>query len=238
MLLHKLKLYRCCDTTLSWFQSYLCGRSQKVSIRGHLSESNEIICGVPQGSILGPFLFSMFINDLPLRMEHSSLSMYADDSTLNTNGKDQVSSWCEENGMTMNAEKTKAMLITTRQKRRFLPKTALDLFLQGERLSAVNIEELLWVLIDSNLSWKPDIQKVKKLVASNLALLRRIKQFLPLHARRTFYMAFIQTNLDYCSIIWGKSCHTDTLYKLQKRAVRLILDVPATTPTHDLFLKL
>ncbi len=51
-------------------------------------------------------------------------------------------------------------------------------------------------------------------------------------------MAFIQTNLDYCSIIWGRSCHTDTLYKLQKRAVRLILDVPATTPTHNLFLKL
>ncbi len=108
--LHKLKLYRCCDKTFSWFQSYLSGRSQKVSIQGHLLESNEIICRVPQGSILGPLLFSIFINDLPIRMEHSSLSMYADDSTLNTNGKsvseikiklnadlDQVSSWCEEN---------------------------------------------------------------------------------------------------------------------------------------------
>ena len=94
------------------------------------------------------------------------------------------------------------------------------------------------MLIDSNLSWKPHIQKVEKLVASDLALLRRIKQFLPLYARRIFYMAFIQTNLDHCSIIWGKSCHTDTLYKLQKRAVRLILDVPAATSTHDLFLKL
>ena len=152
ILLHKLKLDRCCDTTLSWFQSYLCDRSQKVSIQGHLSESTEIICGVPEGSIMGPLLFSIFINDLPLRMDQSSLSMYADDSTLNTNGKpvseievklnadlDQVSSWCEENGMTMNAEKTKAMLITTRQKRRFLPKTALALFLQGEPLSTVKV---------------------------------------------------------------------------------------------------
>ena len=65
-----------------------------------------------------------------------------------------------------------------------------------------------------------------------------MKQFIPLHARRLFYMAFIQSRLDYCSIIWGKSCHTQTLFKLQKRAVRLILDVPARTLTHDLFLQL
>lgn len=148
ILLHKMKLYQCCDTTLSWFQSYLCGRTQKVSIQGHLSESNDIICGVPQGSILGPLLFSIFINDLPLRMEHSSLSMYADDSTLNATGKlvseietklnldlDNVSSWCNENRMVTNVDKTKAMIITTRQKYRFLDKTDLELFLQGGRLS-------------------------------------------------------------------------------------------------------
>ncbi len=98
--------------------------------------------------------------------------------------------------MTINAEKTKAMLITTRQKRRFLPNTALDLFLQGERLSTVNIEELLGVLIDSNLSWKPRIQKVEKLVASNLAL----------QARKGYWVIFIPYLLTTFNLKIVESC--------------------------------
>ena len=87
VLLHKLKLYQCCESTLSWFKSYLCDRTQRVCIQGYLLESKKMVCGVPQESILGPLLFTVFINDLPLAMEHSLVSMYADDSTISTNGK-------------------------------------------------------------------------------------------------------------------------------------------------------
>ena len=77
------------------------------------------------------------------------------------------------------------------------------MFLQGNRLSTVCTQKLLGILIDSNLSWKPHIQKLELVVANNIALLRRIKQYLPLYARRTFYMAFIQSYFDYYSIICG-----------------------------------
>ena len=76
------------------------------------------------------------------------------------------------------------------------------------------------------------------MVVSNIALLRRIKGYLPLYARRTFYMAFIQSYFDYCSIIWGKSPHTERLYNLQKRPISIILDIPARTPSQDLFMEL
>ena len=102
--------------------------------------------------------------------------MYADDSTFNSSGKsvseieaklnadlNQTSTWCNENGMITNIQKTNAMLITTWQKRRYLQKTDLELYLQGERISTVNTEKLLGVLIDNNLSWKLHIQKVGNL---------------------------------------------------------------------------
>ena len=75
-------------------------------------------------------------------------------------------------------------------------------------------------------------------VVSNIALLRIIKQYLPLYVRRAFYAAFIQSYFAYCSIIWGKSPHTETLYDLQMKAIRLILDIPARTRSQDLFMEL
>ena len=129
VLLHKLKLYQCCESTLSWFKSYLCDRTQRVCIQGYLLESKKMVCGVPQESILGPLLFTVFINDLPLAMEHLLVSMYADDSTISINGKtiplieeklnsdlEHVSNCCDENRMVINIDKTKAMLIMTREK--------------------------------------------------------------------------------------------------------------------------
>ena len=147
---------------------YLCDRTQRVCTQGHLSESKKIVCGVPQGSILGPLLFIVFINDLPLAMEYSLVSMYADDSTITTVVKtiplieeklnsdlEHVSNWCHENRMAINFDKRKTMVITTRQNLRTLEKTDLNVFLQGNRLSTVCTQKLLGILIDSNSSWKP-----------------------------------------------------------------------------------
>ena len=207
VLLHKLKLYQCYESILSWSISFLCDRIQRVRIQGHLSERKEITCGVPRGSILEPLLFTIFINDLPLAMEHSLVSMHADDSTISTSGKtiplieenlnsdlEHVSNWYDENKMAINIDKTMVMLITTRQKLQTFDKsfkTYRDVFLQGNRLSTVYTQKLLGILIDSNLIWRPHMQKIELAVASNIALLRRIKEYLPLYVRRTFYMASI-----------------------------------------------
>ena len=84
-LLKKLNIYQCDDNANMWFRSYRTGRTQQTSFRGHLSETAAITAGVPQGSILGPLLFIVYMNDLPLHI-HNDIDMFANDSTLHTSG--------------------------------------------------------------------------------------------------------------------------------------------------------
>ena len=135
-LLHnKLDIYMFSALRLSWFKSYLSNRTQQVVINNSRSNICDVVCGVPQGSILGPLLFLLFINDLPLSMKKSPISvdLYADDTILYTCrtslGKcfletnlrkafDSVYTWCLENGMLINTEKIKLILIASRQKKK------------------------------------------------------------------------------------------------------------------------
>ena len=85
LLLKKLKLYRACDAAVSWFESYLSERFQYVTLGGLSSERLEVKQGVPQGSVLGPVLFLLFVNDLPLYIRNSLVDIFADDTTLSSN---------------------------------------------------------------------------------------------------------------------------------------------------------
>ena len=108
-LLKKLNIYQCDDDANMWFRSYLTGRIQQTSFRGHLSETAAITAGVPQGSILGPLLFILYMNDLPLHI-HNDIDMFADDSILHTSGPNieeiqlslqtdlnVITTWCTDN---------------------------------------------------------------------------------------------------------------------------------------------
>ena len=121
ILLRKLKCYKCTDSCLSWFESYLCNRKQRVSLNNCLSGASDVIHGVPQGSILGPLLFLIFINDLPLYLKDNccTIDLYADDTTIYYSNCDKLElektlqksldclkMWCRENGMILNMDKT------------------------------------------------------------------------------------------------------------------------------------
>ena len=239
ILLKKLKHYKLSDKTLSWFGSYLLNRKQRVCVNNVISDDEFIINGVPQGSILGPLMFLLFINDLPLYTKPVNTDMYADDTTMYEIGVSQaeiernlqlalinLSKWCKANGMVINTAKTKLMLITTHQRRTVLNTNNLILSLNNEDLNTIDKDKILGVSVDNNLSWTSHIDLLCKKISSNLWLLSRIKEYLNIEQRTQFYKTYIQPHIDYCNLVWGgtSQINLERIFRLQKRACKIILD--------------
>ena len=166
-------------------KSYLKNRTQVVSVNGTKSNTDEISSCVPQGSILGPLLFLIFINDLPLVLSGkvSSTDMYADDTTiydiqadmgtLRSNLQESLTilqKWCKQNGMLLNTKKTKVMLISTRQKRIRLDTRLLSLTYNEIHLQLTTGDKILGVYIDENFQWNNHFQFVCKKVSSYILI--------------------------------------------------------------------
>ena len=186
ILLDKLEIYGIKDDTLLWFDTYLTNRKQQVSINNCKSDFKQISYGVPQGYILGPLLFLLFINDLPLYTNNVFTDLYADDTTLYDiqDSKEQIENnlqsalnslqiWCRSSGMTLNSSKTKVMLVTTNQKRQRLNKENLDLNFQNEPLNTISNDKILGVFVDNNLTWTDHIKHLTKKIASSIWLLSK-----------------------------------------------------------------
>ena len=239
ILIDKLKIYGIKDEALSWFNTYLTNRKQQVAINNCKSDFKQISYGVPQGSILGPLLFLLFINDLPLYTSNVFTDLYADDTTLYDvqDSMEQIDNnlqsslnnlqiWCRNNGMILNSSKTKVMLVTTYQKRQRLTNDHLDLTYNKESLNMISNDKILGVFVDNNLTWSNHIKHLTKKIASSIWLLSKIKKFLSQAHRVQFYKSYIQPHIDFCNIVWGSSSESNKLkiFRLQKRACKVILD--------------
>ena len=239
ILLNKLEIYGIKDDTLSWFSTYVTSRKQQVSINNCKSDFRQISYGVPQGSILGPLLFLLFINDLPLHTNSVFTDLYADDTTLYDiqDSMEQIENnlqtalnsleiWCKNNGMILNSAKTKVMFVTTNQKRQRLQRQNLDLNFENESLGMVSNDKILGVFVDNNLTWTNHIKHLTKKMTSSIWLLSKIKKFLSQDHQIQFYKSYIQPHLDFCNIVWGSSseCNKLKILRLQKRACKVILD--------------
>ena len=224
---------------LSFFQSYFCQRQQYVQVNGSSSRMGLITRGVPQGSVLGPLLFCLFINDLPLHLtsNHISCDLFADDATIHTPDKDisvvqdrlqqemdEITDWCSKNSMLLNPSKTECMIIATRQKHQLAPLN-LNLSIQNDPVTQVAEHRLLGVTIDNQLRWQAHINKVCKSVSRNLYLLSKLKQYVGSDARMLFYNAHVRSHIDYASTIWDGSSevHLKRLNALNRRAAKYIL---------------
>ena len=253
ILIDKLKCYNFHSTAIKWFSTYLDNRFQSVQMGNEHSQRQAITCGVPQGSVLGPLLFLIFINGLPLHVKSSNLSSFADDATLHksaasvdlvkvplSSGVDNVNNWCRENGMIINENKSKCMAIGTSQKLLTLQPNALAIDVNGNALEHIDCEKLLGVHIDLSLQFNKHVDHVCRSVTSKIALLRRIKRYLPLSYRKLYYNAYILPCIDYCLTIWGNAArtHMERIHKLQKCAARVIVDAPPDAPSLPLFSEL
>ena len=174
VLVEKLRIYGLSNSSLEWFQSYMSDRTQCSQINGVLSHPSKVVCGVPQGSILGPLLFLVYINDMGLSLKYCMYDMYADDTTFYVMGKNineindkltvdmcSISNWCKANKMVMNTNKTKTMLIGSQQRLPTLNDVEkLSVEVNGCVLANVELEKLLGVYIDPRLSWNTHIDHV------------------------------------------------------------------------------
>ena len=217
LLITKLSIYGVSPSSLKWFKAYLTSRRQYVRIDNVDSNSQIIRHGVPQGSILGPLLFIIFMNDINLvPISDCELHLYADDTTMLTCSPtmDQLMTttnqalttivdWFLKNKLIVNLKKTEWMTVMTKAKERFTSENNSTLSIDGNQIKQVFHHKLLGLVIDSHLTWNDHVDYIVSKAASRLFLLKKIKPFLSLKERKLFYSSMIMPVLEYGSVIWG-----------------------------------
>ena len=246
ILIHKLKLYGIDRKGIKWFTSYLQDRSHFTSIQGNSSTSIPIRCGVPQGSIIGPLLFIIYINDLPNNVSNCKVSMYADDTALYYASKDinelvkvinddliNVTAWLNKNKLSLNVNKTEVILLGTKSRLRNLPHNDINININGTPLSRVKKCKHLGVIVDENLSWSDHIDQVRKKALSGMHVIRKVKNIIPQSTRNLLYNTIVSSHFDYCDVVWGNCGVTlqEKLQKLQNRSARIIRNVDWSVPS-------
>ena len=207
---------------------------------------------MPQGTILSRLLFLIYINDLPVCLSFSTPRMYADDTHITYAGSDlhliqsslshdleKLSKWLVSNRPTLNATKTEFMLISSRQRLTTLSDT-LELSIDNVLIEQVPSVKSLGIYIDDNLTWYSHIDKLCKKIASAIGVIKRVKPFVPQSTLLNIYNSLVQSNFDYCSLIWGNCGKTlsNKLQKLQNRAARVITSPNFDVEVDSLFHKL
>ena len=200
--------------------------------------------GVPQGSILGPLLFVLFMNDLPDFVQDCSIGLYADDIMLYVShgdpaklseiiGKDlyNISRWITSNGLKMNVAKTQ---LNRRSKDKKVEQ--IQVSIDGTELNKQSSIKYLGVLIDNDLAWKAHVNHLRQSCMARLAMIRRAGHHLPCHVRKLLYQSFVLPNLDYCSVVWN-SCGvvlSNKIERIQNYALRIIFQKPPRRSSAEL----
>lgn len=243
ILLRKLNAYGFRGNVLTWFRNYLNVREQSVHMGGVSSSRRRTSCGVPQGSVLGPILFLIYINDLTQLEVMGTFTLFADDTTVLWRNKDlkqlmlgivsdleKIGHWCDANRLCLNMSKTHLMGFNC---------TVSDLFFGGDLLNSVDSSRFLGLLVDEDLKFHAHIVKLNKKLASGCYCVRATFQELGRGVARDIYFALVESHLRYALPFWGACSQLlfQTVFALQKRAVRNLSNASPRTHCKPLFIE-
>ena len=245
ILMSKLHKYGIRGKVYSWFSSYLNGRSQFVGLNDVKSPPLSVQCGVPQGSILGPLLFLLYINDLPYSSNLLPI-IFADDTNVFYSGSNftecvhrintemtSLLKWIQSNKLSLNVEKTQYIIFSKRR----LQTDQLTVSINGEIIKRVDSFRFLGIIIDDRLSWRQHIAHIRRKVSKSIGILRSARSLLNKNTLVTLYYAFVYPYFNYCIDVWGHCNEQDfqSLFKTQKRIIRYINFSKRNAHTDQLF---
>lgn len=248
ILLHKLHRYGFRGKAHSLISSYLCHRSQLVEIGEYVSTTKPVKSGVPQGSILGPFLFILYINEIVNIDETAKYIIYADDTSLffsGCSGSDLanranktlacISSWASNNNLKLNASKTKAVLFHPRRK----ISAVAPIVINQTPVEFVKCFKTLGVYFEETMSWNKHTDYLIQKLSQATGLMRRYCCSFPISVNLLLYNSIFSSMLNYGVLIWATTTQENIrkITVLQKRAIRLVSKVPYLSPTRELFKK-
>ena len=262
ILFKKLEHYGIIGAPLQWLRSYLTDRKQFIQYDDVRSELLSILVGVPQGSILGPLIFLIYINDATNASTSLKFIHFADDTSLVQNISvfvnqnlshtqterrinaelSKVYDWLCVNKLSLNVSKTRSMLF----KHPKIPSVhpTYDLEINNEKITCVKEFNFLGIMLDDHLSWKPHIKKVRSKICQTIGVIKRVRNILPLVALKALYNSIVLPHLTLGLKLWGEQLQTKTAadqhpaYLIQKRAIRVITRHKFFSHTSPLFKKL
>jgi len=235
-------------TALNWFKSYFEDRKQQVICNGTLSQLRLIKYGVPQGSILGPLLFLIYINDLPNASALLQFALFADDTNIFISNKSyndlfylmnqelaKVTDWFYANKLSLNLNKTNYILFCSHRKK--MPIITNQLLINGIPIPRATSVKFLGTYLDQYLTWNEHIKLISQKVAKNVGIMARIAYLLPNQTRLNLYYSLIHPYLTYSNMVWAStySSRLTRLSKLQRRAMRVIAGPRHCLLTDEIF---
>ncbi len=227
-LCNKLEAYGIRGTVNNWFRSFLTDRSFKVSVDNALSAEHRLLYGVPQGSILSPRLFSLYVNDLSKYLQGEKIIQYADDTTIIlsspsqtllfekvTKSLDLLDQYCKTNNLTLNRSKT--VFLNPR-----INKPLNNDFLYPLNFEFSDSAKFLGLNLDPKLHWSKHIDHICSRLNQAFFALLNLKHFMDRSSLLAVYHALGVSHIQYGILCWGSSSEVSRVFVLQKKLIRLI----------------
>jgi hypothetical protein len=234
ILLYKLEQYGITGTELEWFRSYLHNRSQVVILNNTISKKKFMNIGVPQGTILGPILFLLYVNDLSNVVRNASINIYADDVAIYSSHSDlnilqnsmqnilnDVFDWYKDNKLILSIDKCSTMIIDNKRQN---SRNDLGLSLNDRVISQVQSMKYLGLSVDTLFTWKDHISNVIQKVNGNNYRLRKLRNCIPKHLMCKLYTSLSVPIIDYAATVWGNfsKSNNNIIKRIEHRAARTI----------------